>query len=53
MNCIRIGSLNVRGLCNLKFRQKLLKWFEELKLDIIFLQETYCRKKFAQLFNSS
>ena len=53
MTNLKLGSLNVRGLCNHKFRGKTFQWLKELKLDIVFLQETYCKKDFVSTFNSS
>ena len=53
MNRLKFASLNVCGLCNSTFRQKTFKWLEELKIDIAFLQETYCKENFVNCFNSS
>ena len=53
MKNIKIGTLNVRGLCNHKTRRMTFHWFTELKFDIIFLQETYCKSDFVSIFNST
>jgi len=39
---IKCLSLNVRGIRNNVKRKKLFHWLEEQKVDIIFLQETFC-----------
>ena len=52
MDRLNIGSLNVRGLCNLTLRQKTFQWFRNLDLDLVFLQETFCKKTFKETFNN-
>ena len=52
MKNLSIGTLNVRGLCSHPVRHKVFTWLNELKIDIAFLQETYCQNKFETTFNS-
>ena len=42
--------LNVRGLNSNTLRNKLFTWLKELKLHVIFLQETYCQSSFESSF---
>ena len=37
----KIGSLNVRGMRDIKKRRELFSWLKKKKLSIIFLQETH------------
>lgn len=53
MKSFKIGTLNVRGLCNHKTRRKTFQWLNDLKFDIVFLQETYCKKDFVSIFDNS
>ena len=46
----KVASLNVRGLRDKSKRSILGQWFIENKIDIIFLQETYCSKSFKHKF---
>ena len=43
----------MRGLYNHIKNRKLFYWLRELKYDVIFLQDTYCREFFITSFNSS
>ena len=52
MSEISVATINVRGLCNPPVHHKVFTWLNELKLKIIFLQETYCTKAFESSFNS-
>ena len=53
MKSLKLGTLNVRGLCNHKTRRKTFYWLNKLNFDIIFLQETYCKNNFVSTFDSS
>ena len=45
MNKYRFVTLNVRGLLDVKKRNKFLLWLKHQNSDIIFLQETYFKKE--------
>ena len=48
---VQTCTLNVRGLRDHFKRRTLFKWLIELKLDIIFLQETHVTENFIATFN--
>ena len=50
---IKILSYNCRGLNNYAKRRKLFSWFENQKLDIIMLQETFCTDKLEPYVRAS
>lgn len=50
---LRCVTLNVRGLNDSVKRVKIIKWLEDVKSDIIFLQETYCTEKLMPHFNAN
>ena len=50
---IKILSYNCRGLNNYTKRQKLFSWFQNQKLDIIMLQETFCTNKLEPYLRAS
>ena len=50
ISCI---TLNVRGLHDNCKRNKVFRWLNDQKGDVIFLQETYCTEKLVPYFNSS
>ena len=47
---LKIATINVRGLKNKNKRLLLANWFNEHKIDILCIQETYCTKKFKSSF---
>lgn len=49
---LKILSLNVRGLNNNCKRLSLFHWIEQKKIDIICLQETFCKETYCETFNS-
>ena len=50
---LSILTLDVRGLNNSIKCRKLFHWFENTKLDIILLQETFCTNKTANIMKSN
>ena len=52
MSKFNIVTINTRGLNDHCKRRKLFKWLVDHKIDIAFLQETYCTKDFISIFNS-
>ena len=50
---LSVLTLNVRGLNNSIKRRKLFHWFENIKADIILLQETFCTSKTANIMKSN
>ena len=52
-NTIRYVTLNVRGLNENEKRNKLFRWLNDKKSDIVFLQETYCTEKLVPYFNTN
>ena len=49
MNCIRVGTLNVRGLNDSTKRRTILNWLKEKNIDIICLQETFLKDETKHL----
>jgi len=47
-----IATINTRGLNDHCKRRKLFKWLADHKIDIAFLQETFCTKDFVSIFNA-
>ena len=41
---LKITSINARGIISDFKRKKLFLWIENKKIDIVFIQETYCTK---------
>ena len=41
---LKITSINARGIISDFERKKLFLWIENQKIDIVFIQETYCTK---------
>ena len=41
---LKITSINARGIISDIKRKKLFLWIENQKIDIVFIQETYCTK---------
>ena len=48
---LSISSLNVRGLKCKEKRTVIAQWFQDNKIDVLMLQETFCSKKFKSKFN--
>ena len=52
MNHNNIGSLNVRGLREKTKRNEMFTWLKNMKLSIIFLQETHCTSEIEDLWKT-
>ena len=52
MEKLEIISVNVRGLNCVEKRTKLYDWLRDIKVDIIFLQETHYIEKNELRYNS-
>lgn len=50
---LKCVTLNVRGLNDAEKRSSVFKWLTDVKSDIIFLQETFCREIMVPIFNNS
>ena len=45
-------SFNVRGLNNRKKRRSIFKWIKQKRLDICFLQETFCTTRVENIWKN-
>ena len=50
---LSVLTLNARGLNNSIKRRKSFHWFENIKADIILVQETFCTNKTAYIMKST
>ncbi len=48
---LKVGSVNARGLHDIRKRISLFHWINKSDLDIALIQETYCTKEFDPRFN--
>ena len=42
MSSLTFSTLNVRGILDIRKRNKYITWLQTQKIDVAFLQETYC-----------
>jgi exonuclease III len=50
---LNFATLNTRGIRNKSKRIALFEWIEEKRINIMFLQETYCTEEFIHEFNTN